>query len=163
SIPARLALLDARRRRLAFRFRGLDLRRDDARSLRVELDQEVLTLIAHRGEIARDAAVVANELPILVRVLFEVLRVDERAGDFPARRREAALHRLAILRDQKAFFEPHVDVAPRKTRAHRDRPQKALWIDAVLRERLLPQIELQVLVPRIEARAAAVRRLEHVA
>src|SRR6185312_1653891 len=93
AIAVRGALLDALRRRAPLRRFGF--RFLDARRLRAQLDEELRALLAHRRQIAADAAVVTNELALVLLRVLEVRRVHERAGDFSARRREPALERLA--------------------------------------------------------------------
>src|SRR5258708_36640699 len=91
AIPARLADLDPGRR--APLARGKDGRGD--RPLRprmghaghqgAELVQEPETLLSYRGEVARDAAVVADELARVGLRVGHVRRVDERPLDLAAR------------------------------------------------------------------------------
>ena len=50
---------------------------------------------------------------------------------------------------------------PRQPRGHRDRPQVRLRVDPLLAERRLPDLDLELVLPRVEARARSVRPLEH--
>ena len=83
----------------------------------------------HRGEIAGDAAVVADELALIRLRVFEVRVVHEVACRFSARRREATLQRLAILATRK-ILEADVDVAPRRRALTGDRAEVGLRVDA---------------------------------
>ena len=89
--------------------------------------------------------------------------MNERAGDLAARRAQAVRERLPILAGEEALFEAHIEVVPRQARVHRDRAEVALGFDAVLFERCVPGVELELLVPRVEARAGLVSVLDHVA
>src|SRR5262249_30508901 len=124
------------------------------RSLGAELAQEHQPLVAHLGQVAGDAAVVADELFRGCLVLFDVRRVEQLAERLAARRRQAPLERLAILLGQKVRLETDVDDVPRQPRTCRDRSQIELDWRAGLGERALPPLEIEMLVPAVEAGAA---------
>ena len=161
-IATRLPLHDPRRRP----FLPLGLLRQRLRVhplLRAEAAQVDDPLLAHRREIARDAAVVADELSLVRASVLEVGGVDERARHLAAGRREPALDRLAVLAREEPLLETDVDVVPGQARGHRDRPEVPLRVDPLRVERRLPHVDLQLVLPRVEARPRAVRALEHVA
>ena len=120
-------------------------------------------LVSHLRHVAGDAAVVTDEAPRVGRSVLDVCVVDERARDLAARGREARREGLAVLAREEAVVEAHVDVVPREARRHGDRAEVLGAVDPEVDERLLPQIELQPLIPRVEARAVLPRALEHVA
>ena len=68
---------------------GRVLEHGQARCSRAQLREKVDPLVAHRGQIAGDAAVVADELPLVGARVLEVRVVDERARDLAARRATA--------------------------------------------------------------------------
>ena len=125
--------------------------------------QEVEPLPLHRLEIAGDAAVVADELRRGARLgVTDVVRVEQALERLAARRREAVLERLAVLLDQEVGLEADVDVVPGQPRRDRDRPEVAPHLDAAARDRLLPQLDAQGVVPAVEPAPGPERRLEHV-
>src|SRR5262249_32646773 len=73
---------------------GTGLLRRLGRSGQAQPDKPVRT---HLRQIARDAAVVADELAPIGLRLAKVRVMDEHAGDLAARRTRPALHRLAVL------------------------------------------------------------------
>src|SRR5262249_28887087 len=148
AVAPRGPLDDARRRRLALARR--DGRRQRLRHhglLCAELSQVDEALARHRGEIARDAAVGADEAARLLLCILQVRGVDERARDLAARQREAALERLAVLAGEEAVLEADGDVVPRQARRDRDRAEEALLVDAVRAERLFPHRNAELILP----------------
>src|SRR5262249_5986473 len=113
-------------------------------------------LAPHRRQIARDAAVVADELPLILVGVLDVRVMNEGTRGFPARRAQPALQRFPVLADEEAVFEADVDVAPPKARAHRDRSEVVGWRDAFGAECLLPELDLQLVFPGIEACATPI-------
>ena len=70
--------------------------------------------------------------------------------------------RAPVLAREKAVLETDVEVIPRHARRHRDGAEERSRFDPEVLERLLPDVELQLVVPRIEARAAEVGALDDV-
>src|SRR5580704_11241565 len=79
---------------------------------RAEVTKLDEALLAHRGQVAGDSAVVADELALLGLGILQVGGVDESSRDFPAGERELVAQSLAILANEKAVLEADVDMVP---------------------------------------------------
>ena len=91
---AAAALARRRRARRPRRRHAVARRRPLGRAEHAQRDEPIL---AHLRQVARDAAVVADELALIGLGVGEVRVVDEHAGDLAARRARPALQRLAVL------------------------------------------------------------------
>ena len=88
--------------------------------------------------------------------------MDESAGDLSARGAQAVLERFAVLLGEKTLLEAYVDVIPREASTHRQRPEHRVGVDSGFGEGLFPRVELELFLPRVEARAPAPRALDDV-
>jgi hypothetical protein len=95
------------------------------------------------------------------RVL-EVRVVQERPEGLAARRRSAVLERPPVLGQEEPVLQPHVEVIPGQPPVDGQRHEVGRRIDARLRERLGPHLQAEAVVPAVEARALAPRRLDHI-
>src|SRR5690606_12079702 len=123
--------------------------------------KRVEALVLHLRQVARDAAVVANEAFLLGLGRLDRGVVHLGAGRLPTRRRDATAQGLFVLRLQKVGLHAHVEVAPRKRNAQRQRAGVAVRIDGVRLEGVEPTLEAEDFTPAVEARAVFVGRLEH--